>query len=340
MWLPAITVGALCLDWRVGLRFAIAALLGIALAFGILHWSSGGWSTFYLFTMPQYHGIESSRKLGFFTEDILPMLPLLLLGVGGFVAQWQAGERKQALFLAAVGSGGLLTSWASRLHFGGFDNVLIYGFAAACVLGPAALRTRARWLEIATPALLALQFAILFGFAWQRNPTATALPSPAHRHAHEELTAYVKSQPRRVLLPGHGGVTRRAGKPPSAHGQAIFDMLQVLPRLPNGLLDLTVLIDDERLDELPPRAAKALTNFRDDLLNGMASRSFGAIVLDAQFVRVFEGMFSVAGPDGRPGTDDDLYRRRTEPILTDGKALEPLMGFPVNSPSAFEATLR
>ena len=342
MWLPAITVGALCLDWRLGLRFAATALLGIGAALGLLHWSSGGWSTFYLFTMPQYHGIEGSRKLGFWTEDILPMLPLLLLGLCGFAAQWRIGERKEALFLAAVGSGGLVTSWASRLHVGGFDNVLVYGFAAACVLGPAALRGRARPLEIAVPALLAVQFVILFGYAWQRGPLTTALPSAAHRRAHEELTAYVRSAPGMVILPGHGAVTRRAGKPASAHGQAIFDLLQVLPKLPNGLLDLGALVDDRRLDELPALAAQALRSFRDGLLQGMTTRRFGAIVLDAQIGPQFEGMFlyGLAGPDGRPGSDDDLYRRRTSPMLTDGKALNPMMGFPVDSPYALEATPR
>ncbi len=332
MWLPAITVGALCLDWRLGLRFAGAALLGIGLTLTAMHLSSDGWSTFYLFTMPQYHGIEGHRKLGFWTEDIVPMLPLLLLGLGGFVAQWRAGERKEALFLAAVGSGGLMTSWASRLHTGGFDNVLVYGFAAACVLGPAALRARARWLELATPALLAVQFVILFGYAWQRGPNTTALPSAAHRQAHEELTEYVRSQPGMVIMPGHGGVTRRAGKPSSAHGQAIFDLLQVLPKLDNGMLDLPALLDDQRLAQLPPLASAALKSFRDTLLAALASRSIGAIVLDAQIGENFEGLFLYGA--------GDRYRRRTDPVLSDGRALNPLMGYVVNSPYALEAMPR
>lgn len=340
MWLPAIAVGALLLDWRVGVRFAIAAVIGITIVFAALHWSSDGWSTFYLFEMPQHHGIDGSRKLGFWTEDILPMSPLLLLGLAGFVAQWRAGERQPALFLAAVGSGGLVTSWASRLHVGGFDNVLVYGFAAACVLGPAALRTRARWLEIAAPTLLAVQFVILLGYAWQRSPRTTALPSAAHRLAHEQLTDYVRAQPGPVVLPGHGGVTRRAGKPSSAHGQAIFDLLQVLPRLPDGMLDLGVLLDPARLAQLSPHAQQALTAFRDGLFEGMATQRFAAIVLDAQIGPQFEGMFAfgLGGADGERGTPDDLYRRRATPILTDGPALHPLMGYVVHSPYALEST--
>ncbi len=339
MWLPAIGVGALLLDWRLGVRFGVAGVAGIAAALGLLHLSSDGWSTFYLFEMPRHHGIDGSRKLGFWTEDVVPMLPVLLLGLGGFVSRWRAGERGPALFLAAVGSGGLLTSWASRLHVGGFDNVLVYAFAAACVLGPAAARARERWLAAATPVLLVLQFVILSAIAWHRDPGATALPSAAHRQAHEELEAYVRAQPGPVVMPGHGAITRRAGKPASAHGQAIFDLLQVLPKGTDGNLDLGALIDPVRLAQLPLRTQRALTSFRDGMLDAMAQRRIASIVLDRQIGPQFEllFLFGLAGADGRQGTADDLYRRRGEPLLTNGEALAPLMGFPVHSPYALEA---
>jgi hypothetical protein len=140
-------------------------------------------------------------------------------------------------------------------------------------------------------------------------------------------------------MPGHGAITRRAGKPASAHGQAIFDLLQVLPKLPSGLLDLEVLLIPERLAQLPPRAATALASFRDALLMGMAQRRFAAIVLDEQIGPVYEILFGfgLAGPDGQRGNDDDLYRRRGEPILQHGAALAPLMGYQVHSPYALEA---
>lgn len=338
MWLPAIGVGALCLDWRLGWRFCVLGATLCAGAIGALHWQSDGWSTFYLFDMPRHHGVEGSRKLGFWTEDVLPMLPLLLLGLGGFLAAVRRDPRG-ALFLAAVGSGGLLTSWASRLHVGGFDNVLIYAFAAACVLGPAAVQTRARWLEWLTPGLLAVQFVVLFGLAWHRHPEITALPSPAHRAAHEQLQDFLQKVDGDVFLPGHGAVTRRAGKPASAHGQAIFDLLQVLPRLPNGNLDLGVLVDEARLGTLPPRAAAALRSFRDGVVQGLASQRFGALVLDQQLAASFEALFAfgIAGADAKFGTADDLYTRRAAPLLENGKALNPLVGFEVHSPYALEA---
>ena len=205
MWLPAIFVGALCRDWRDAVRFGLTAVSGCAVAVGAMHLASDGWSTFYLFEMPRHHGWVGDRKLGFWTEDVVPMLPLVALGVAGFAARWRRGRRGDALFLAAVGAGGLLTSWISRLHVGGFANALIYGSAAACVRGPVAAAEGPRWLRVAGPLVLLGQFAWLAHEAWQRG-AATLLPSEAHRRAHEELRAFVAAQPGPVWITAHGHV--------------------------------------------------------------------------------------------------------------------------------------
>lgn len=335
MWLPAIGVGALIHDWRNALRFGATGVLCIGASLGALHLLSNGWSTFYLFEMPSHHGIVGEHKLGFWTHDLLPMTPLLLLGVVGFVARCRTGEARAALFLAAVGSGGLVTSWFSRMHVGGFDNVVMYGFAAACVLGPAATLAQARWSRIGVPAVLVVQFVVLGIVHPQR-----ALPSAAHRQAHEELLAYVKAQPRDVLIVGHGGISALAGKATGAHGQAIFDLFQILPKTPGGALDLPMLADPVRLAMLPGKANEALVSFRDGLLQALLQQRYSAIVLDQPWGSQFEYLFEIglAGADGKRGTPDDLYRRREAPLLTNGPALNPLIGFLTHSPYALEAT--
>jgi len=333
MWLPAVGVGALIYDWKNGLRFGTAGVGGIVLALGVMHWSSDGWSTFYLFEMPTYHDTVPDNQLDFWTRDLWPMLPLVALGIGGCVIGCQKGRAREALFLAAVGIGGLVTSWVSRMHVGGFDNVLMYGFGAACVLGPIAARGRL------LPMLLLVQFGLLFWFLFAPTRTAIAVPSQAHRRAHQELAAYVRAQPGDVFLPGHGLVTARAGKPASAHGQAIFDLLQVLPRDANGLLDIQVLADPVRMQQMSPRVREALVSFRDGVLQAMLSKRYSAIVLDSQIGAAFEVMFAlgIVGRDGIPGTDDDLYRRRPGFVITEPAALRPIVGFRADSPYAFEA---
>ena len=334
MWLPAIGVGALCHEWRTASRFAIASALVMSATFGILHVASDGWSTFYLFEMPRQHGWVGDRMLGYWTEDLRPMLPLLLLGCCGFVEQWRAGARRDALFLAAFGCGGLATSWLSRMHVGGFDNVMMYGFAGACVLGPIAAVARARWLRVAAPLLLLAQFAWLAHAAWARHPTLTMLPSAAHRRAHEELVAFVTAQPGPVWIPAHGYISTRAGKGTGAHGQAIFDLLQGMPKLPDGTFDLEALNQRDRLAAMAPRNRRALLAFIDRGLARIRDRYFAAIVVDERGTGILPQLFGAAfvGADGRLDTADDPYVRLPGPLLSEPTALRPLLGYEVHSP--------
>jgi len=330
MWLPAVGIGALILDWRRGVKFGFAGVGAIVLALGVMHMSSEGWSTFYLFEMPTYHGSVEANKLGFWTRDLWPMLPLVVAGITGFVSDCRAGRGRAALFLAAVGSGGLVTSWLSRIHVGGFDNVLLYGFAGACVLGPVAA-ARLRFL----PWLLVVQFVFLFVFAFAPSRVRSALPSDAHRTAHEELFEYVRSRPGDVFMPAHGHITARAGKPTSAHGQAIYDLMQTLPNRADGAIDVLALQDEARLAQLSPRVRDALVSFRDGMHAAMTSRRYSAIILDEQIRGAYLYMFRLAlvGPDGQLGTPDDLYESRPLDALSNPKALNPLVGFAADSPS-------
>lgn len=334
MWLPAIAVGAMIRAPRQGLRFAVAAAAMIAAVFGALHLASDGWSTFYLFEMPRHHGWVGDRKLGFWTQDMLPMVPLLVLGVGGFVGAARVGAVRDALYLAAFGGGALLTSWLSRMHVGGFDNVLMYGFAAACVLGPLAAAQGGRWWRLLALVLLLVQFALLGFEAWRRGPARTLFPPPAHRTAHDQLAAFVAAQLGDVWVPAHGAISTRAGKGTWAHGQAVFDLLQALPRLPDGMLDMGALVDRSRLAGLPPRVQQAISSLIDGTAAALRERRFAAIVVDEIGAGAFLVVFApgILGDDGLLGTDDDTYVRGPGPGIDDPRAIRPLVGYEAHSP--------
>jgi hypothetical protein len=262
------------------------------------------------------------------------------------VLQWRGGNRREALFLAAVGSGGLVTSWFSRLHVGGFDNVILYGFAGACVLGPAAVAAaNTRRLQLAVPLLLLVQFVSL-GLAatrpsaddgcWPRTTRYPMLPSPAHRRAHEELLAFVKSQAGPVWIPDHGDISAQAGKGRFAHGQAIFDLLQLLPRSPDGFFDLPSLRDPKKLAHLSERAQQALADLLERSDRALREKRFAAIVIDALDAGAFEALFvaGLAGADGQRGNDDDPYVRLPGELLTEPRAINGLSGRDVHSPYA------
>lgn len=322
LWLPAVGVGTLVLDWRIGLRFGLACVVAMGAAVGVLHLASDGWSTFYLFEMPRHHGVEASKFVGYWTEDFPPMLPATVLGVLACVLRRH--EPRHALFLAAFGAGGLLASWFSRMHAGGFDNVLMYGFAGACVLGPIGATGLGRF----GPLLLLAQFAWLGQQAWSRG-SATLLPSAAHRQAHDELAAFVRAQPGPVWLPGHGAITRRAGKGTGAHGMAIFDLLQVLPDL-----DVRILHDPRRLAALPGRGGDAVRALVANAAAALQRQHFAALVIDEIGAGQFPFVFAqgLLGGDGALGTADDTYVRAPGPVVRDGPALRPPIGYDVHSP--------
>ncbi len=326
MWLPAVGVGALCWNWRIAIRFGLVAVTAMGASIGILHLASDGWSTLYLFQMPQHHGWVGNRKLGYWTQDIVPMLPLVALGFAGFATSLRSNVGN-ALYLAAFGCGGIACSWLSRMHVGGFDNVMMYGFASACVLGPIAACRGSGVMRVIGPSILILQFSWLGYAAWQRSPSNTLLPSAAHQRAHEELRAFVSAQDGPVWIPAHGHISYRAGNGTGAHGQAIFDIMQMLPKLPNGMFDLSALSNPRKLAHLPERGRDALSALMNNSVAALSEMRFTAIVVDEVGANQFAGLFA-AGMAG--------YARKPGFAISEPTAIKPLLGYDAHSPYVFK----
>jgi len=333
MWLPAVGVGALFWNWRIAVRFGVVSVIAMGASIGLLHLFTDGWSTLYLFEMPQHHGWVGAKKLGFWTQDMVPILPLVVLGLAGFMTGVRSTTTSW-VYLAAFGSGGIACSWMSRMHVGGFDNVLMYGFAAACVLGPIAATHKQKAMRIGGPILLLLQFAWLGYEAWHRNPSTTLFPPEAHQKAHEELRDVVAKQDGPVWIPGHGHIAYRAGKGTGAHGQAIFDIMQMLPRLPDGGLDFAAIAVPEKVAHLPKRGREAIAAVMTNCPKAIADKRFAAIIIDEIGTGEFPLLFApgMTGPDGKVGTPDDPYVRLPGHAITEPTAIKPLLGYPVHTP--------
>lgn len=318
MWLPALAVGALLFDVRRGLCYAVTAAIGIAVTVVGLDRATDGWFTFFVFDMPGSHGIQSDRKLGFWTDDLVPLLPMLVAATWLLERMVRAGEWRSALFLAAFAGGGLVTSFLSRLHLGGFDNVMMYVLAAGCVslaLLPSRLVSRRQ--QSLAAGLAVLQFVLLVldvRSLWLERPGLQLdpwrfLPAPAHAEASEQMLEFVRSVDGPVLMPFHGHLVAMAGKAPSAHAVALGDLMQRLRADAAG-----------QANELALRAAQSLTGgFETDF----ARRRWQAIVLDDRFGRVFEQQFAPA----RHG-----YRRSAKVPIAVPSALEPAVGLRTGAP--------
>jgi hypothetical protein len=316
MWLPALAIAAILERPRRGVVFLLASAVGIATTTFAYDSASDGWFSFYVFAMPRAHHWQGDRLVGFLTEDLVPVMPLLLLSTLTFVERWRQQGARNALALGAAAGGGLVASWVSRLHVGGFDNVLVYGFAALCVAGPqAAIAASNSRLRRAALALLLVQFVMLvvdvraLGSRPLLYDPASRLPRAGHEHACSELRAFAASQVGPVWLPFQGFVAVEAGKEPAAHGQAVVDLLAWIEK-----------------PGLPPEDRAAVA-FVQSVKSDLEGRRYAAIVLQEPQGAKFTGSFGpfLAG-----------YRLREGAVLSDPMAIQPLVGMVTHSPFVLE----
>jgi hypothetical protein len=210
--------------WRGRGVFLLAGVL-VPLLVGnwLLDHTTGGWFSYYAFTLPRNHALYPPMWIGFWREDLLAKLaPALVLALLAVCWREPGRDRWPALLYPALALGALAAAWSSRLHVGGYLNVLLPLHATLALLAPMALArsfaaagSRASAMRVAVHALCALQFALLL-----YHPSAY-LPRPGDVAAGEKLLATLAAVKGDVFVPDHGYLTARVGKPSFAHGMAI-----------------------------------------------------------------------------------------------------------------------
>ena len=243
---PAIAV--LPWAWRAGRRSFVAFAASLAVVAGVpaavLELASHGWFSTYVVYLPGHHDLVPRVLLTFWTQDLLRPLPLAVLaGVAVVAHRWRTPATRW--FVVPVIAGLTLTAFSSRLHSGGYDNVLLPAYAAIAVLfGIAAAdvvltrwRTAALWLLAAQLALLAY------------NPFGQ-LPSASAERGGDQLLVELRSLHGSVYLPGHGWYLDRTGHVAMAQGAAIEDVLRVpgAPGRTELISELRTAIVEERFD--------------------------------------------------------------------------------------------
>jgi hypothetical protein len=216
---------------RVGIP-ALLTLIGLVLAStAVLDAVTHGWYGYYVFSELAHQPWARQVWLGFWRDDILhrqwPLLILLL--AGGVTLTWHA-RRPPALssptmYYAVAAAGLIVSAWVSRLHTGGYDNVLIPAYAAIALL--AGLTTAAlidgRHGRVALP-LLAVLLGVQLGLLVY--PIGAQIPTAADRRAGAQLIARLRTLPGPVIVIRHPWYATLAGKGTSAQAEAIGDVLR------------------------------------------------------------------------------------------------------------------
>ncbi len=315
MWLPAILVGSLLQDRRRGIVLGVATVCSIGAVVLGYHITTDGWFTFFVFEMPSYHGSQQGY-VGIFLDDLTVLLPLIALTLTATVGMTRdPATRGQGLFLLAFGGGGLVASFMSRKHAGGFDNVVCYMFAAGCVLGMLALRGARGTRRTIVLSLVLLQFALLIvdpRSLWSPRPWLLMgndrfLPTASHRQGNEELLHYLKGLDGPVMMPFHGHLPHMTGREMSAHGQAIYDLSQ------------TSIDENGFRAELHP----AMVRWFEQTAARLAEGHYAALILDEPHGHTILGLFTAH------------LGRYAEPVpipLDDPYSITPAVGMRTHSP--------
>lgn len=253
---PLLLAGVL-LDRRRGLWMSAGVAGAILAESAALQYTSDGWYGFYAFSVPGQHGLVKEMWAAFWLSDLWPLRFAGVLALAWLIAPCQRRSR-WSIGLFAMGMGA--ASWSSRLHDGGYSNVLMLAHAALAVLavlGLAALERLAQvskgwWAQavrVGAAALLLIQFGGLY-YRPQRS-----LPSERDRQVGEALVERIRHLPGDVFLPAHGYLAELAGKPGFAHRMAMADILKA-KNLPQGRL------------------------LEKDLERALVEQRFGAIILE------------------------------------------------------------
>lgn len=274
-------LGSLALDRRRALTAAgVFVATTVALA-ARAHATTDGWATFYLFELLGDHELYADMVLGFWTRDVLgvggvSVLPAVALVAGACVLLRRTERPAKALAYASLFLAWSAAAWISRMHSGGYDNVLLPMYCALALgCGTAIGAGRA----LAWPALGALQFGLLM-YAPQR-----LVPDELDLAAGREFVARLEAAPGEVFVPSHGYLAELAGKRASAHRMGIADVL--------------------RSEDQEVRAALIA-----EITSALAQRRFALIALDVEWptLDVLDEHYRFAG---EVGWEADIFLPRS-----------------------------
>lgn len=212
--------------WLLG-----TALIGIAGGYVLFTNIFGEWYAYYVYRIPAGHALLWSELIPFWTRDMLPAWGVACLGVVAYLfgRDDEAQASRPRGFHVSLLVGMTAAAWISRMHIGGYINVLMPLHCALALVFPIALHhlieQRRRLAvpmgaEALAYAACLVQFCVLY-----YNPRAF-IPSQADREAGVRVVATLAACEGPVLVPEHGYWGALAGKQSNAQAQALLDVLR------------------------------------------------------------------------------------------------------------------
>lgn len=213
----------------VGIAFTLILGLLMVGSYLTMNKLTEGWYGYYVFDLPSQHHMVKSALVRFWTSDVIRYLgPAIcvcvipFLGIGADTNSKSTRFTRDCLILGSL----LLASYFSRIHSGGYRNVLMPAYAGIAVYFGIgfALALRAIGGNSKFKALLVLAAALQFG-GLVYSP-GQLIPSTSDRRCGEKLLRLVSNFEGEVYLPGHPWYLESLNKPSQAHEMAVKDLFR------------------------------------------------------------------------------------------------------------------
>jgi hypothetical protein len=244
----------------VGSAFLLVAAVTVALSI-----SSHGWYTYYVFDLLSNQADWIGKvMLSFWQQDLLNNLAIAILAACYYLSTSLRRARTDfyAWFLIALGA--LAVSFLSRIKQGGYENVLMPIYAVLVILlGLGAHQLleviHAQGESLRKPGLVSVYVAMTLQFLLFAYQPGLQLPREGDSQAGQRLLSLIGRVPGPVYVPGHGYLTKMAGKESFAHYSAIWDVMR------------------------GSQAKEGRAMLRNSISQAIAKQSFGAILLDGDW---------------------------------------------------------
>jgi hypothetical protein len=213
---------------RVGLT-AIATLLGLLVTSTlVLDAASHGWYRYYVISELAHQPWAHQVWISFWRDDILghewPLVVVIGCGAAATIRARPSLD-SAAMYWAAAAAGLIGSAWVSRLHTGGYANVLMPAYAALALLaGLAYARLRRHYPRPSVQAALAAGLLLQLGLL--AYPIGPQLPTAADRRAGVQLIAALRRLPGPVVVFRHPWYGTIAGQGSFAQEEAVGDVLR------------------------------------------------------------------------------------------------------------------
>jgi hypothetical protein len=214
---------------RGALRVVFPAVFfaAVGLSTLIMNRLTDGWYGFYIFELPSRHAIQWELLTGFWRTDLFWFTAVAFIAsVVALIDGFGGGRRDRAWFDLLFFAGMIGSAWFSRLHAGGYLNVLMPAYAALAIyygIGLRVLLVRVR----RDPAMLpAIYLAGLIQCVCLFYEPADLTPSAATRAEADIFVNRLSRVEGDVYVAAHAWYPAQAGKPTYAHAMAVEDVLR------------------------------------------------------------------------------------------------------------------